>query len=224
MDKVIIKELIDKLSNEEHLSASDMDIILQFMDFFIKRFKTNWGYQLTDIERRRLMGSGIRRYGFIDKTSDVASVNTEYAPMHFSAEELKKCIREIEFFRNFLQKIRTLERIFSNALLVRSDEAYRLSLLFYKYISALTRIGDEAAITMFNMIKPFFSRPHRATKEPSEHKLVRNLKSLLHGKKDGEIIVKNEKPHIEGGKHIVIDETYKAKDRWKAIEEGGISN
>jgi len=35
---------------------------------------------LTTAERRRLRGSGVRRYGFIDKVSDVAEANPEFAP------------------------------------------------------------------------------------------------------------------------------------------------
>jgi hypothetical protein len=35
---------------------------------------------LTDSERRRLLGSGVRRYGFIDKVSDFAVANPNFVP------------------------------------------------------------------------------------------------------------------------------------------------
>lgn len=230
----MIQELAEGLSNEEKLTDNDMTIILRFMDFFINLFKNFWDYHLTDTERRRLMGSGIRRYGFIDKTSDIAAVNPAYYPKGFDAEELKNSLREIEFFRNFLQKIRTFERIFSNALLVRSDEAYRESLLFYRYVRTLIPAGDEGAITIYNMLESFFQRPRRSSDEPSDSEVEHDLRSLLKGTKDGEIIVKNETPKLTGGKHLVVDHTHKAgehvivdhthkgDEHWKAHGEGEI--
>ena len=38
------------------------------------------------------------------------------------------------------------------------------------------------------------------------------MKALMHGKKDGKIIVKNIKPKISGGKREVIDETFKTPE------------
>jgi hypothetical protein len=38
------------------------------------------------------------------------------------------------------------------------------------------------------------------------------MKALMHGKKDGKVVVKNIKPKISGGKHEVIDETFRAPE------------
>ena len=56
-----------------------------------------------------------------------------------------------------------------------------------------------------------------------EHKVERDMRALLHGRKDGEIVIENEKPHLVGGKHVVVDETQKPKGAWKATEEGEIN-
>jgi hypothetical protein len=50
--------------------------------------------------------------------------------------------------------------------------------------------------------------------------IEREVKQLLHGKADGEIIVKNESPHLGGGLHEVIDHVHKGRSAFKGtIEE-----
>jgi hypothetical protein len=39
--------------------------------------------------------------------------------------------------------------------------------------------------------------------------LEKDFHALLHGRKDGEVVVKNENPHTIGGIHEVIDEVHK---------------
>ena len=44
-------------------------------------------------------------------------------------------------------------------------------------------------------------------------------KRLLHGKANGEIIIKNESPHISGGVHTVVDRVRKSRRGGKVSEE-----
>jgi hypothetical protein len=46
------------------------------------------------------------------------------------------------------------------------------------------------------------------------------VNALLHGRKDGEIIIKNIRPKTTGGTHEVIDETFSARASFKESEEG----
>ena len=41
--------------------------------------------EISDGDRRRLLGSGVRRYGFIDKVSDVMVINEDFSwnPVHY---------------------------------------------------------------------------------------------------------------------------------------------
>ena len=50
------------------------------------------------------------------------------------------------------------------------------------------------------------------------------MKALMHGKKDGEIIIKNVKPKTSGGKREVIDETFKDTASFKETDEGSIED
>jgi len=45
----------------------------------------------------------------------------------------------------------------------------------------------------------------------------RDLKALLHGKKDGEIIIRNERPHLVGGKHEIIDDVHSGRTAVKEV-------
>jgi hypothetical protein len=48
------------------------------------------------------------------------------------------------------------------------------------------------------------------------------LAALIHGAKDGKIVIEHETPHALGGKHVVVDETYKNKTNFRETESGEI--
>ena len=56
----------------------------------------------------------------------------------------------------------------------------------------------------------------------TEPEVERDVKALLHGTKDGKIVIENEKPHLVGGKHVVVDETHKSRESFKETEDGEI--
>jgi len=58
-------------------------------------------------------------------------------------------------------------------------------------------------------LRSFFHRRRQQGDEPTEHEVERDVRALLHGHKDGKVLIENEHPHMEGGKHTVIDETHK---------------
>jgi len=159
----------------------------------------------------------------MDKTSDVASDNMEFAPRMFSATTLKDKMRLIEELRNILLTANQFARSLNDLLLITGNEAFQMALMYYNSVRDLARRGVPGAEATFRTLQPFFRRPRRTADEPTEEETLRDAKVLLHGTKDGEIIVKNEKPHLEGGKHVVVDEAHKAKAAWKETEEEEIN-
>jgi hypothetical protein len=89
--------------------------------------------------------------------------------------------------------------------------------------AARRRVPGAAAL--LKMLQPFF-KPTRQKEEeePTEEEVERDLKALLHGKKEGEIIVKNVKPTTSGGVHEVIDEVHKGHTAIKETVEENINN
>ena len=175
-------------------------------------------------DRRRKLGSGIRRYGFIDKTSDLALANPQFAPAFFNAGDLKDIVRDIEMSRNLLNLLQQFARLVNDSLLLFSDEAFSMALLYYNSVKELARRNVPGAEAVFRALEPFFRRPRRPGEEPTEPEVERDIRALLHGKKDGKIVVENEKPHLVGGKHVVVDETHKSKAAFKETEEGEIES
>jgi len=163
-------------------------------------------YDLSTVERLRKKGSGIRRYGFIDKTSDIALDNSQFAPQMFSASELKDLVRKIEELRNILLAANQFSRSINDLLLITGDEAFQLALMYYNSVRELARRRVAGAEATFRTLQPFFARGRRHDQEPTEPEVERDVKALLKGKKDGRIVIENEKPQLTGGKHIVVDE------------------
>jgi len=164
---------------------------------------------LSEAERRRLLGSGVRRYGFIDKVSDFAVANPDFIPPYMDEQALKDAIRQIELLRDVSANLQQMLRITNDDLLIVGDEAYRIALMYYNSVKEAANRRVPGAEAIFRILRAFFSRSRRAKDAPTEMEVERDVKALLHGKKDGEIIVKNETPQTTGGVHEVIDDVHK---------------
>jgi len=176
-------------------------------------------------DRRRKSGPGIRRYGFIDKTSDLALANQVFSPALFSAQDLKDLVRNIELIRNLLNYLQQYVRLTQDCLLVMGDDAYSMALLYYQSVRELAHRNVPGAEQVFRALEPFFRRRHTGTGEepPTEPEVERDVRALLHGKKEGEIIIRNEADRIIKGKRTVIDATHKEKGAFKETERGEIN-
>ena len=111
-----------------------------------------------------------------------------------------------------------------NALLVHSDSAYRDALRIYSSLQEQARNRVDGAEPLFRALQTFFSRRRKpAGEEPTEMELERDIKRLIHGKSDGEIVIKNERPHMVGGVHEVIDNVHKDRTAFKETAQGSIT-
>jgi len=174
-------------------------------------------------ERRGKRSPGVRNYGFMDKVSDIAMANQEFAPTVFNVVEMKELIRQIELLRDLSVALSKFQRIVSDELMMVSDEAFNMALMYYNSVRDLARRRVPGAEAVFRELQLFFRRRRPATDEPTEAEILRDVKATLHGRKDGKIVIENEKPRMVGGKHVVVDETQKPKGAWKATEEGEIN-
>jgi hypothetical protein len=77
---------------------------------------------------------------------------------------------------------------------------------------------------LFRALQTFFSRTRRQpAEEPTEMELERDIKRLIHGKADGEIVIKNETPRMQGGVHEVVDSVRLGRSAFKEKVEGSIA-
>ena len=219
-------EPIDMANEMERNASFDEDAqhhIFELIDAAIEYFTDHSHYPLTAAERRRLISSGIRNYGFLDKARDLAAANPDYHPPKFDIRRFEELGDDLEFTRNLLVRVQAFERTISNSLLVYGDAAFRMALSFYNTVRELSRTGDEQALALFNILRPYFRR-QRISDSPTDAEVETDVNALLHGRKDGKIVIEHEAPHLTGGKHEVIDETHKAKAAWKETESGEIES
>ena len=189
--------------------SSEWEDILGIVDALRDRFmEDSPNSSLSEAERRRLRGSGVRRYGFIDKVSDLAGVNSAFIPPFMSLSELKNLIRQIEVFRDISSILQQMLRITTDNLLMTGDEAFRLALMYYNSVRDAARRRVPGADALFKILQLFFRRPRNTSEEPTESELERDIRALLHGHKDGKIVIENERPVKSRGKRIVLDEVH----------------
>ena len=204
-----------------HFSHDFKQEFIQEFNALIAKFRTKSDFSLTDDERRRLISSGVRNFGFLTKASELADLNPQLLPAKFDMEDFMHEIADVNFCRGVLSITREFDRVVSNCFLMYSDGAFRMALRFYRSVQELARAGDPAAIAVFNMLRPFFRR-QRIMDSPTEEEVEMDVRSLLHGHKDGKVLVENESPHAAGGRHVVEDDTHKIKKGFKDTVDGEI--
>ncbi|MCL2120413.1 MAG: fibronectin type III domain-containing protein, partial [Planctomycetaceae bacterium] len=169
---------------------------------------------LSPAERRRLMGSGVRRYGYIDKVSDTAADYPRFWPLADETETMKNIIREIEALRSLLVFFESGSRLVMDRLLTLGDVAFRLANVYYGAVREAARQQlDPDAEAVFQLLRLFWRRARRPSEQPTIPEVERDLRALLRGTKDGEIIVRNESDRVVKGERVVIDNTQKATPR-----------
>jgi len=118
--------------------------------------------------------------------------------------------------------LQAFARAVSNTMLVYSDEAFTMSLIFHNMVREMSRRGDSVAMELFRTLQPFFRRRRPTTAEPTAKQLEKDIHGLLHGTKDGEIIIKNEAPRAKGGVHEVIDNVRSGRTAIKGTVEESV--
>jgi len=189
----------------------------------MKTLLDNYSQHLRALDRKRLNGVGIRKLGFIERAYEYALENSEFLPHYLTIERFGNDIEYFLAFRSIFDLTRQIQEKMWNVVLQSSDIAYTDALEFYASVREAAKRRVDAAETIFNDLSVFFKRKRSEGNEPTEKQLKRDFDSLLHSKKDGKIVVENIKPKLTGGKHKVIDETFKDTARFKETEEGAIT-
>jgi hypothetical protein len=86
-----------------------------------------------------------------------------------------------------------------------SDMVYTDAFEYYSQVQDAAERRIDAAESIYAELYEFFRRGSMESSQPTEKKIKRDVDALLHGRKDGEVIIKNVKPKTTGSKHEVID-------------------
>ena len=148
---------------------------------------------------------------------------SNFAPSAFSLTVLKNAKHNIEALRDIQVISAEVNRLVADGLLIYGNQAWDQTLLFYTSVREQARRNVPGARELFERLNLLF-RPQGRENKITEPEVERDVNALLHGRKDGKIVIENEKPHLEGGKHVVVDETHKSREGFKATESEEIAD
>jgi len=190
----------------------------------IKELLDSFSQHLRALDRRRLNGVGVRKLGFIERAYEFALENAEFLPHYLTLERFGSDIQYFMDFRSLVDLVTQIREKLWNITIQSSDIAYTDALEFYASVREAAKRRVDAAETIHNALSAFFkSHGRRTGEEPTEKEELRDFKALQHGKHDGILVIENRKPKLTGGKHKVIDETFKDNAKFKDLIDGDIT-
>jgi hypothetical protein len=202
------QETIDNLNMKLNSIMGDLDEYSQHM---------------RALDRRRLNGVGIKKLGFIERAYELALENPEFLPHYLTIERFGDDIHYFTDFRSLVDLTMQIREKLWNITMRSADIAYTNALEFYASVSDAAKRRVDAAETLHNELRGFFRHSRPTNTEPTEKQLLKDAKSLIRGKHDGEIIIENIKPKLSGGKRKVIDERFSDTAKFKETENGEIT-
>jgi hypothetical protein len=181
----------------------------------IKTELDKYAAHLRALDRKRLNGVGMKKQGFIERAYDYAFNNSEFLPHYLT---LKKFYDDNQYFiniRSIFETSKQVQEIIWNITIQSADIAYTDALEFYASVREAAKRRVDAAETIYRDLETFFKRAKKAEGEPTERKTLTDAKALIHGKRDGKIIIENVKPKLSGGTHKVVDEEFRDTARFR---------
>ena len=184
--------------------AHDLNSILEaFME--VGKIFTN----LTPAERARLIGAGVRNYGFIEKARDIARDNPTFLPPNFDVEQFSADLESFDKVRQVFLTGEKLETLASDKMLLMSNDLYRESLRVYNTLKEQSRARVAGARDLFLALETFFKKRRPSDRPPTEKEELKRAKGIIEGKIDGEMLLKNQKAKKTGGVHEVVEDIHR---------------
>jgi hypothetical protein len=185
-----------------------------------------YAQHLRPLDRKRRNGVGIKKLGFIETSYDLAKGNTEFLPHWLGMDKYTLDNDRLNNLKLINSVAKQVEEFLWNVTMESADILYTDSLEFYSSVKDAAKRRVDAAEALFNTLSPFFkSRGAWSEDEeeaPTEEELKRDFNAYLHGKRDGEITVRNVKPKIQAGEHEVIDKKFSGSEQIKETKEAEI--
>jgi len=205
--------------NIHHIIAQ----VQAYMNDFIARYHED--STMTGTERMRLIGAGVRNYGFIEKAWDIARENPQFLPSNFNLQQFTDNIQALDDFRQLSFVLEKFLQVVNECMLISADASFRDALRIYNGLREQSRGRVPGAQPLFMALLRFFRRrrsPEEIEGEPTMKQLEKDFNKLIHGHADGEIVIKNEKPHLVGGARTIVDDVHKGRSAVKETAEASV--
>jgi ribosomal protein L40E len=218
MDKVVLDQIIEKVQEAFNLFLENSDNI-----------------QLTPAMRRSLNGVGARRWGFIQETQRASTTNPEFAPGELNTTEFRDLTYQIDRIRVLQALLLQFTFLVGDFAGILVNAAWNMALIFYRTVQGLAQLHNRIAEAVYNFLRRFFvhRRPNEGEVEvggggggadvgiigpelpgverpqPTQKQLKHDINALMHGTKEGKVIIENYNPHLVGGEHVMLDDAHK---------------
>ncbi|MDR1337255.1 MAG: hypothetical protein LBK22_10550 [Tannerella sp.] len=194
-----VRATIDWLVVEEimTLNAEAMELFAEFSE------------TLTPTERTRLVGAGIKNFGFIETAWNSAHVNPQLVPGYLDMVEFGGLIRDFQRKQRIHEQVAQFDRTVADSMLATANRAFKAASEYYNYLKEAARRNVPGAETEYRLLSVYFKSrgKHRQDSEPTAGQIERDVRGLLHGTKEGKVVIANENPQATGGRRSVVDET-----------------
>jgi hypothetical protein len=222
MAKKSVKKTADAGKEPKGTIGSITSAVEEEMNEFVQDVSV--ANDLTDKERRRLIGPGVRNYGFIDKAFDIARDNMSLMPDYIYPPTMMTELHKFEQVRQLVFILESFLRIATDSMLVMGDQLFRDALRVYGTLREQSRANVPGTRELYLALLKFFRKRKPGGTEPTEKELERDFHNLLKGHADGELLIENEMPKMTGGSRKVVDNVRKGKAAVKETAEASEKN
>jgi hypothetical protein len=184
----------------------------------------NYTANLRALDRKRHNGVGLKRLGFIEAAFRLSTKFPQYFPHWLNTAKFQRDLDLFNSVRSLVEVCRSLEEKAWNFNIEASDMVYTDALEYYSQVQDAAERRIDSAESIYKELHDFFRRGPIESDEPTQKKSKSDFNAVLKGKKDGVVMVKNIKPKTTGGKHEVIDETFKDSAQFRETESGDIED
>ena len=189
----------------------------------VKADLEEYAAHLRTLDRKRLNNIGVKREGFAQRAYRLAMDNPEFLPNYLAQERYTEDFDQFTIIQTAVDLESQINELLLNINTEAMDFFYTDGLDFYASVrEASERRVDAAESIHRELFDTYFKRKKSTTEGETEKQMLRDAKGIIKGTKNGKIEAVNIKPTATGGKHEIIDETYKNKTNFKATDEGQI--
>jgi hypothetical protein len=177
---------------------------------------------LRALDRKRLNGVGIKKQGFIERALEIAKENPEFLPNYLTLERFIEENKYFTEFRNLFDTSGQIRELIWNITMESSDVDYTNALDYYASVREAAKRRVDAAESPHKELAVFFKRNKPLGEEPTKKQTKRDLNALMNGRKDGKIVVENNKPKVTGGVHKKKKKKFTNNEQYKDTDHGEI--
>jgi hypothetical protein len=151
------------------------------------------------------------RLGFVNDVARFLEVEAALQPYGFDATYFHQLMEQLNYAVVINTELGSAMRLMRDVQIVTGDVLFNLALLWYRNIQVLSERRVPGAEAIYRELRTHFRRHSslRSDQQPTEKQILRDAKALLHGKKDGEIVIEGHAKHTTPTEKRVIDDVHR---------------